>query len=378
MFLDKVEGSPSLELVNLVLEMQSRGERVVSLAIGEPFFKTPQKIVEAAERSLIEGDTHYVYSYGLPTLREAIRKKVNSKNRIHSEINNTIFITTKLAVFASLLAASNSEFEALIPDPGYFYEEPVIMSGGKPVRYKLATDFSLDLDELKKKVEEKTKVIIINSPSNPTGKLLDRAQLEELYEFCRERKIIIISDEAYEDVVFEKQNFSVGALEDKPEWTISLFSLSKSYSMTGWRAGYVVASERIVYLINKFIENTLTCFPPFIQKAAVYALENGEDYVREFREEFSKRKKLLDARMQEIDALIPNKVEGAFYAFPRYTTEMNSSSLCKKILQEAGVAILPGIAFGPSGEHRLRLSFSGSQKSINEGMDKLSSFFSQH
>jgi aspartate aminotransferase len=376
MFLDKIEASPSLELVNLVLEMQSRGQKVVSLAIGEPSFKTPPEIIRAAEQSLNEGETHYVYSYGMPAIREAIRKKVNRKNRINCEINNTVFITTKLAVFACLLAASSNEYETLIPDPGYFYEEPVILSGGKAVRYSLADDFGLDFDDLKRKISSKTKVIIINSPSNPTGKVLERRQLTELYDLCREKRIMIISDEAYEDVIFGKERFSVGSLEDRPENVITLFSLSKSYSMTGWRAGYVVASERIIYLINKFVENTMTCFPPFIQKASAYAIDNCDNYIVQFQKEFWKRKELLEGKMQGIEALVPNTVEGAFYAFPKLKVSTKSSELCKTILKQVGVAILPGTAFGPGGEGHVRLSFSGSMESIAEGMDRLRAFFS--
>src|SRR5208282_1103222 len=198
-------------------------------------------------------------------------------------IANSIFCTTKLSVYAALEAASNVAYDALLPNPGYFYMEPVVLSGGRPIYYKLKEDFTLDVDEIKRKTTPKTKVIVVNSPSNPTGRLFSRKNLEELYQFCTDRKIFIISDEAYEDLIYEGQHFSIGSLEQKPEFVISLFSLSKSYAMTGWRAGYVVASERIVYLINKFLENTVTCYPPFIQTASAYALDKCDKYITEFR-----------------------------------------------------------------------------------------------
>ena len=377
MFLKDLERSPSLEMVNLVLAKIAKGEKVVSLAIGEPSFNTPDEIIEVAHESMRSGNVHYVPAYGTMEVREAIKRKVARKNGIHAEIANAIFCTTKFSVYASLVAASNKTYDALLPNPGYFYSEPVILSGGRPVYYKLKKDFSLDIDEIKKKTTRRTKVILVNSPSNPTSKVLRRSELEELYDFCKDRKIFIISDEAYEDLVYEGQHFSVGSLEQKPEIVISLFSLSKSYAMTGWRAGYVVASERVIYLINKFLENTVTCFPPFIQTASAYALNKCDRYISEFRNELEKRKRLLEKEISEIDALEPPKIEGAFYAFPRYTKKMRSRELTKALLEKYGVALLAGTSFGPAGESHIRFSFSMSPETIEEGMNKVKAFFNE-
>lgn len=377
MFLENVENSPSLEMVNLVLQKIAKGEKVVSLAIGEPSFNTPSEIVEVACQSMRSGDVHYTSSYGTMDVRQAIMRKVAKKNGIQAKIPNAIFCTTKYSVYAALAAASSKAFDALLPNPGYFYWEPVVLSGGRPVFYKLEKDFSLDLDEIKKKTTRRTKVILVNSPSNPTGKVLNRSELEELYEFCRNRKIFIISDEAYEDLVYEGQHFCVGSLEPKPEFVISLFSLSKSYSMTGWRAGYVVASERIIYLINKFLENTVTCFPPFIQKASAYALDNGDKYISEFRTELVNRKGLLETKIGEIGTLEPSRIEGAFYAFPRYTKKMRSRKLVESLLNKYGVAVLAGASFGDAGENHLRFSFSMAPETIEEGMNKVKAFFEE-
>jgi aspartate aminotransferase len=377
MFLKDLERSPSLEMVNLVLAKIAKGEKVVSLAIGEPSFNTPDEIIEVAHESMRSGNVHYVPAYGTMEVREAIKRKVARKNGIHAEIANAIFCTTKFSVYASLVAASNKTYDALLPNPGYFYSEPVILSGGRPVYYKLKKDFSLDIDEIKKKTTRRTKVILVNSPSNPTSKVLRRSELEELYDFCKDRKIFIISDEAYEDLIYEGQHFSVGSLEQKPEIVISLFSLSKSYAMTGWRAGYVVASERVIYLINKFLENTVTCFPPFIQTASAYALNKCDRYISEFRNELEKRKRLLEKEISEIDALEPPKIEGAFYAFPRYTKKMRSRELTKALLEKYGVALLAGTSFGPAGESHIRFSFSMTPETIKEGMNKVKAFFNE-
>jgi len=375
MFLEDIEGSPSLEMINLVLKKIAAGEKVLSLAIGEPSFQTPKEIIERAYKSMVEGNTHYVSAYGTPEFREAARRKVKRKNGINAQAGNTIFSTTKFSVYASLVAVSNTSYDALLPDPGYFYSEPATLSGGRPIYYRLNEDFSLNMEEIRKKVTKRTKAIIINSPANPTGKVFRKNEIRELYDFCHERGIYLISDEAYEDLVYGVEHFSAGSLEPKPEIVISLYSLSKSYSMTGWRAGYVVAGERIIYLINKFFENTLTCFPPFIQSASAYALEKCDRHIRLFRDELAQRKKLMEEKIAGIDALVPNRIEGAFYAFPRYKGKMTSSEAGARILDKHGVAVLPGTSFGPSGEKHLRISFSGSRESIDEGMNKVGTFF---
>jgi aspartate aminotransferase len=372
---DRVKGSPSLEMVNLVLEKKAKGERVISLAIGDPSFDTPREIVDVATKSMLEGDVHYVHSYGTMGVREAIKRKVERKNAIHADIENTLFMTTKMAVYVALSALSRTSFEVLVPDPGYFYSEAVTLAGGEPVRYILAKDFSLDLTQIKRAFTKKTKAIIINSPSNPTGKVLTKSELKELYSLCQDRGIYILSDEAYEDLTFQNPHFAAGALEDSPERVVSLFSLSKSYSMTGWRAGYVVAPKEVIESMNKFVENALTCFPPFIMRASAYALDHGDRYIEEFRREYIARKRLLEEKISEIKKFEAATIEGSFYAFPKCGWKGGSRDLCRKILAEKNVALLPGSAFGPSGEDHVRISFSVSPETIRTGMENVRQFF---
>jgi len=379
MFLSGVEGSPSLEVVNLVLQKRSRGEKVISLAIGDPVSNTPKEIQEAAISAMASGQVHYVPSYGTPGVRRAICSKVRRRNGINAEEKETIFITTKLAVYASLFAISEIGYEALLPDPGYFYSEPVILSGGKPVRYRLNDDFSLNLDEIKSKVTPNTKVILVNSPSNPTGRLLGRRELSELYNFCVEKGVYIISDDAYEDLVYDGlSHLAIGSLESKPEKVISLFSLSKSYAMTGWRAGYIVASEKVISLVNRFLENTVTCFPPFIQKASEYALDNGDRIIDSQRREYIEKRKITLERLGNFPQIELNQIQGAFYAFPKMSRpKISSTEFSKRLLQEENVAVLPGVAFGDRGESRFRISFSGSQEELEVGLDRVGSFLSR-
>ncbi|MDV3278083.1 MAG: aminotransferase class I/II-fold pyridoxal phosphate-dependent enzyme [Nitrososphaerales archaeon] len=376
MFLDRVANSPTLQMVNLVLQKQAAGERIVSLAIGEPSFNTPREIVDVAYEAMKAGEVHYTSSYGTAEVRGAIAKKVRKKNGINAEPANTIFLTTKFAVYASLMAVVRSGCEILMPDPGYFYSEPVILAGAKPRYYRLGADFSLNVDLIRKQINARTRAVIINTPSNPTARVFGRSELKELYDLCREKDVVIISDEAYEDLVYKGSHFSVGSLERKPSQVISLFSLSKSYAMTGWRAGYVVGSTRNVSRICKFLENTYTSYPPFIQKASAYALTNGDRFISGFHAELAKRKKLVEEGLEKIKGVEHYTADGASYLFPSYTARQKSIALSKRILQEQALAVLPGAAFGPHGERRLRISFAGAPETLEEGIDRLARFFS--
>jgi aspartate/methionine/tyrosine aminotransferase len=281
-----------------------------------------------------------------------------------------------MAIYAVGMALNLSpKSEVLVPDPGYFYSEPSLMAGLVPVTYDLNTDYSFNFDDIRKKINSRTRAIFINTPSNPTGVVYSEKELRELYSICREKNIKIVSDEAYEDLVYEKSHFSIGSLESEPDLVISIFTLSKSYSMTGWRGGYIIAEENIVKRIGKFMEHAVTCFPAFIQHAAVVALTKCDREVMDFREKFRQRRDLAVSRLKEIDQISVNKVEGAFYIFPQFSVKMTSDKLSREILNKANVALLPGSAFGKRGEGHLRFSYSGSLEDIDEGMDRLSKFF---
>ncbi len=375
MFLEKLGDSPSLEMINLVFEKKSRGEEVISLAPGDPSFDTPKEIADVAHASMLSGGTHYAHSYGTLEVREAIVEKVRRKNGIRAKVENTIFVTAKMAVFASLASVSQRSYEVLVPDPGYFYSEPVILTGGRPVRYGLSPTFGLDLDEIRRRTGPKTRAIVINTPSNPCGTVYGSRELRELYDFCAERGMYVLSDEAYEDLVYAKKHVSIGSLEKEPRLVMSLYTLSKSYSMPGWTAGYIVGSEERIKLANRLLEHTVTCFPPFIMSASAFALRKGDRFVQQFKAEYVKRMKLISDRMAEIPKLRPPRIEGSFYAFPGYTLKLNSRDLSRRLLSEQNVAVLPGTAFGPSGEKHLRLCFAAPEETIERAMDGMKSFF---
>jgi len=374
MFISDLAGSPSLEMVNLVLQKIARGEKVISLAIGEPVYNTPSEIIEVAYESMKSGDTHYTSSYGTQEVREAIVEKVKRKNKINASLENSIFITSKQSIYSTFMAIAGKRKKVLLPNPGYFYSEPAMLAGFSPVRYDLRDDLSLDAEKIAEKIDSDTAAIIINTPGNPTGRVIDRGDLETIYEACRKKGVHIISDEAYEDLVYEKEHFSVGSLEDSPNVVITIFSLSKSYSMTGWRAGYTIAREDIVTNIARFIEHTYTCSPPFIQKASAYALKNGQKFIEQFKNEFMKKREYVKSRLEVMNGLSLRPIEGAFYAFPSYSKKKKSTEFSKELLEMYGTAVLPGSAFGPAGEGHIRISFGGSMESIATGLDMLEKY----
>lgn len=377
MYVSELEGSPSLEVVNIVLDRLARGDKLISLAIGEPMYDTPKEIIEVAYREMLSGNTHYTSSYGVADFRKAAMEKVNRKNGIKADVPNTIFMTSKQAIYAAMMAVAGKKNEILVPDPGYFYDDPAKLAGFNPVKYSLASDNSLDVSKIREKVNDRTAAVLLNSPSNPTGRVLDRKPLEELMELSREHGFKIISDEAYEDLVYEKKHISIGSMEDKPENVISIFTLSKSYSMTGWRSGYTIAGEEIIKNMARVIEHTYTCAPPFIQKASAYALENGDGFIRKFRDEFREKRDFVFNRLNKIDGVECGPMEGAFYAFPTYDRKMRSSDLAKGLLKKHDVALLPGIAFGGLGEHHIRISFSGSMETLEAGIDRFEDYISK-
>ncbi len=374
MYVSELEGSPSLEVVNIVLERLARGDKLISLAIGEPMYDTPREIIEVAYKEMLNGNTHYTSSYGIADFRKAAVEKVNRKNGIKADVPNAIFMTSKQAIYAAMMAVAGKRGEILVPNPGYFYDDPAKLAGFTPVRYSLAPDNSLDVSKVREKLSGNTAAVILNSPSNPTGRVLDRKALEELMDLSRENGFKIISDEAYEDLVYEKEHVSIGSMEDSPENVISIFTLSKSYSMTGWRSGYTIADEEVIRNMARVIEHTYTCAPPFIQKASAFALENGDKYIRKYRDDFREKRDFVLNRLNKIDGVECGPMEGAFYAFPSYDRNIRSGDLAKGLLQKHDVALLPGTAFGDLGENHVRISFSGTKETLETGIDRFEDY----
>ncbi len=373
-----LEHSSSLEVIGKVMRKIAAGETVYSLAIGEPVYDTPQEIIEEAGKAMDKGMTHYVSSLGIPEVRAAIVRKVGRKNGIHCEEKNTDFMSGKMGIYAIYMALNTGRGdEVLVPDPGYFYTEPAVLAGIRAVPYYLKDNYSLDLEEIEEKITSKTRAVVVNTPSNPTGKVYSREELRKLYEICKSKGIRIISDEAYEDLTYGAEHVSIGSFESSPDTVISLFTLSKSYAMTGWRAGYIVASEAFVSLLGRYMDQAVTCFPPFIQHASAFALDRMDSKIEEFRRDLHRKRDFVAKRLGEIPGVSVNPVEGAFYMFPSYTGSRKSTDVAAEILEDYNVAVLPGSAFGSRGENHLRISYSGSMESLEVAMNRLQEFFSK-
>lgn len=377
MRLSDLPDSGAFDAINLVLKKMEHGDRVISLAVGEPTYDTPADIIEAAYSGLKLGKTHYTSASGIPSVREAIATKVRRKNRIECSPDNCAFMTTKMAIYAAFMSVGGSDRnEILLPNPGFFYTEPALLAGLEVRYYGTADGVAPDIEKLKSSINARTAAVVLNDPCNPTGKVLERSEVEEIYNECVSSGAKLISDEAYEDLVYEKEHISAGSLEKETETVISLFSLSKSYSMTGWRAGYVVAPHDVLRDMVRLVEHTYTCSPPFIQLASEYALNHCESHIQRFREEFRMKRDFVQKRLKGIEGLKSGTIDGAFYAFPSYDFDMKSVEFCRQFLEEHHVAVLPGSAFGTEGENHLRISFSGNLEDIGHGLDELEKFIS--
>jgi len=371
--LKKIKPSGIRKLFNL-----AQGKKdLVSFGIGEPDFITPTHIREAAKKALDEGYTRYTPNLGFPELREALAIKLNQKNKI-SVTPEEVVVTSggTEALFFSFYTLLNPGDEVIIPDPGFVtYESQVYFAGGTPVYFPLRgeNNFHPDLKELKNCVTSKTKAILLNSPSNPTGAAFSQEELLAIAEIAKEKDLFIISDELYEDIVYgDREHTSIASLPGMKERTISIFGFSKSYAMTGWRLAYLAAPADLVEEIAKLLQNTSVCSNSIAQRAGLAAIQGSQDCVVKMFTAYNERRNLLVKGINEIDGLSCHAPEGTFYAFVNIKdTGMTSEELSMYLLEECKVVTVPGTAFGPCGEGYIRLSFATSLEDIKEGIRRI-------
>ena len=378
MSIDAVTESPILALIDQIFRLRQQGEAVLGLHIGEPDFDTPTGIRDAAYRAMNEGFTHYVSAQGVPELRAAVAARLRSRNGIPADPEDIVVMPAKFAIYATILATVARDEEVLLPDPTYLFEQPLQLAGARPVFVPLRPDFSLDADALRSAVTPRSRAVVLVSPANPTGRVLRPEEVRAVVDIARDSHLTIVSDETYESLVYDGRHVSPAHLAPPDVPVVTIGSFSKLYAMTGWRAGYVAAPPAIRARLVKVMEHTLTCLPPFIQRACVWALEHaGPDEAR-FRETFRQRRDHLLKRLDEIDGLETVAPEGAFYVFPRYDLERPSLEFCSSLLAEEKLAVVPGVAFGPHGERHIRISYSSPVESLDEGMDRLERFLARH
>ncbi len=374
---ERMHPSSTLALVELASKLRREGREVISLAVGEPDFITPHSIIEAAYRAMKEGRTHYTPPLGIPELREKIAEKYRAENQVDVHAENVLVTPAKMAIFIAVASFVNDGDEVLVPDPGWVsYPEIVHFAGGKPVGYMLdeRKNFRIDIEDLASKVTRKTKVLMINSPSNPTGGILTEGDLKAIRDLVLDNGLILISDEIYEKIIYEGEHISPGKFEELFPYTVIVNGFSKSHAMTGWRIGYLIAPAEFIPQLAKVQQHTISCAPSISQYAALQALEEKES-IEKMVIEFRRRREFVYQELREMSGITVNMPPATFYMFPRYHADMPSAELAEKILQEKFVAVTPGAAFGENGEWHFRISFATSMEKLKMGMERLHEFF---
>jgi len=368
----------AFEVLARAKALERQGKEIIHLEIGEPDFDTPQNIKEAAVKALYAGYTHYVPAAGIPELREAIAEYISKTRKIPVDPEEVVVTPgAKPIMFFAILACVDRGEEVLYPNPGFpIYESMINFVGAKPVPIPLLeeNDFRLDHEYVKEKITKKTKMIILNSPENPTGGVLTKEDLKVIADCIANRDdVIVLSDEIYSRIIYEGTHESIASLPGMKEKTIILDGFSKTYAMTGWRLGYGVMQKDIAEKITKLMINSNSCTCAFIQMAGVEALKGPQDSVDKMVAEFRKRREVIVSGLNNIKGITCKKPKGAFYVFPNIKgTGKKSKEFSDYLLNEAGVAVLPGTSFGKYGEGYLRISFANSVENIKKALDRIS------
>ncbi len=371
----RVEGA--FEVLSRARALEAQGRKIVHLEIGEPDFETPRNVVEAGKRALDAGFTHYGPTQGLPELREAIAAYIGATRGITVD-PDLVCVTpgAKPILFFVMLAALEPGDEVIFPDPGFpIYESMVRFCRATPVPVPLVEErvFSFDLDEFKRCLSDRTRLVLLNSPQNPTGGVIPENDIREIAALVRDRDLLVLSDEIYSRIYFGERPLSIASVPGMLGKTVILDGFSKTYAMTGWRLGYGVMPVReLAEAVNKLMVNSNSCTATFTQIAGVEALNGPQDDVTTMVAEFHKRRDRFIAGLNTIPGFRCALPEGAFYAFPNITgTGRASNDLAAALLNEAGVACLSGAAFGPHGEGFLRFSMANSIANLDEAVERM-------
>jgi aspartate aminotransferase len=359
--------------------LEAKGRDIIHLEIGEPDFDTPRNIVDAAVDALHKGFTHYGPSAGLPQLKEAIAQYVSQTRRVNVSPDEVVVVPGgKPIIFFSILALVEEGDEVIYPNPGFpIYESMINYIGAKavPIRLREEMDFRLDVHELAGLINDSTKLIILNSPQNPTGGVLTESDIEQIARAIGDRNIMVLSDEIYSRLIFEGEHHSIMSIDGMKERTILLDGFSKTYAMTGWRMGYGVMRADLATHISRLMTNSNSCTASFSQIAGIEALRGPQESVEEMCAEFRKRRDVMVAGLNRTKGFSCRVPHGAFYVFPNITkTGWRSKKLADALLDEAGVAGLSGTAFGTFGEGYLRFSVANSIDNIEKALERVSAW----
>ena len=366
----------AFEVLNKARALERQGKDIVHLEIGEPDFDTPTNVVEAAVAALHKGWTHYGPSAGLPELRQAIAEYVSRTRGVPVASDEVVVVPGgKPIIFFSILSLVDEGDEVIYPNPGFpIYESMINYVGGRavPIQLREERDFGLDVNEFASLINDRTRLIILNSPQNPTGGVLSKSAIHDIADAISDRNIMVMSDEIYSRLIFEGEHFSIMSIPGFKERTILLDGFSKTYAMTGWRMGYGVMRPDLAAHVTRLMTNSNSCTASFTQVAGVEALRGDQSSVDRMRDEFKRRRDAFVAGLNRIKGFSCRMPKGAFYAFPNITgTGWPSKKLANAILEEAGVACLSGTAFGDYGEGYLRFSVANSLENLNKALERI-------
>jgi aspartate aminotransferase len=366
----------AFEVLNRARQLEKQGKEIIHLEIGEPDFDTPANVIEAGVSALHKGWTHYGPAAGLPELRQTIADYASRTRKVQVSSDEVVVVPGgKPIIFFTILALIDAEDEVIYPNPGFpIYESMINYSLGKaiPIPLREERDFSVDVKELASLITDRTKLIILNSPHNPTGGVLTKKDIFEVAEAIGDRNILILSDEIYSRLIYDGEHFSIMSVPGFKERTILLDGFSKTYAMTGWRLGYGVMRPDLAVHISRLVTNSNSCTASFTQIAGIEALRGDQSSVEKMSAEFKRRRDAFVAGLNKIKGFSCRTPKGAFYTFPNITkTGWSSKKLADALLEQAGVACLSGTAFGDYGEGYLRFSVANSLENLNKALARI-------
>ncbi|MDD2666071.1 MAG: pyridoxal phosphate-dependent aminotransferase [Methanocellales archaeon] len=368
--LDGIEESATFRVADLANRLNRAGKDVISFSLGEPDFDTPSHIRESAKKALDEGKTHYTPSAGILELRESIANKFK-ENGLEVTPNDIIVTPgAKQTIFEAILAVLNEGDEAILFEPAWVSYGPCIkLAGAKPVGVPVSGE-NFKPEGFEEFVTKKTKMIIVNSPCNPTGAVFDLSNLKMIADIAMDHDLLVLSDEIYEKILYNGEHISIGRLDGMQDRTITINGFSKTYAMTGWRLGYATAPKEVIGDMLKLQQHSASCATSFAQYGGIAALEGPQECITEMVNEFKARRDLVVEGLTDL-GMKCKKPDGTFYVFANVGQFGSGEDVAERLLRDAYVAVTPGIAFGPSGEDYIRISYAISQARISEGLDRL-------
>ncbi|WP_319508011.1 pyridoxal phosphate-dependent aminotransferase [uncultured Methanolobus sp.] len=370
--LERVEESATIKAANVANKMRQEGIDIISFTLGEPDFNTPKHICDAAADAMYRGETHYTPSAGIPELKDAIANKLCTENKLDAKSSDIIITPgAKQAIFEIMMSVIDDGDEAILFDPAWVSYDPAIkFAGANTVWVPTDAEDGFKPQNPEEYITDKTKLIVVNSPGNPTGAVYDKQTLKNIADIAIDNDLLVLSDEIYEKIIYDREHLSIGSFEDMQDRTITVNGFSKAYAMTGWRLGYVHARSDIIKGMLKIQSHSVSSATSFVQYGGVAALEGPQEPVTEMVDRFKMRRDLLVDGLNAI-GIKCQKPGGAFYAFADVSEYGNGDTITEKLLMDAHVAVTPGSAFGESGKDFVRISYATSLERIQEGLERI-------